>query len=143
MLKTHDHRLTGSRIDWSGHVIASYHRMSAIGTSRQFAAPQKSVAIGGIADIRPGSRASMTLANMRANGVRTLAAWWLGCGGGAGGRGCEALRRIVFGDGWRLLQRKPRPLGSGWPGGAGALRASRASCYGGGNPLLDATLRNT
>jgi hypothetical protein len=22
----------------------------------------------------------MTLANMRANGVRTLAAWWLGCG---------------------------------------------------------------
>src|SRR5450756_1422087 len=31
MLKTHDHRLTGSRIDWSGHVIASYHRMSAIG----------------------------------------------------------------------------------------------------------------
>jgi Transposase DDE domain len=37
---------------------------------------------------------------------------------GAGGRECEALRRIVFGDGWRLSQRKPRP--------------SRASCYGGG-----------
>ena len=31
-------------------------------------------------DIRPGSRASMTLANMRAKGVQTLAAWWLGCG---------------------------------------------------------------
>jgi len=29
------------------------------------------------ADIGPGSPASMTLGNMRANGVRTLAAWCL------------------------------------------------------------------
>src|SRR5450759_322046 len=35
-------------------------------------------AIGGIADIRPGSPASMTVGNMRANGVRTLAAWCRG-----------------------------------------------------------------
>jgi hypothetical protein len=45
---------------------------SAYGTSRHFAAPQKSVAIGGKADIRPGSSASMTLGNMRANGIRLL-----------------------------------------------------------------------
>src|SRR5450759_5529999 len=32
-------------------------------------------AIGVTADIGPGSPASMTLGNMRANGVRTLAAW--------------------------------------------------------------------
>jgi len=85
----------------------------------------------------------MTLANMRANARRVVArlrlqspsgsrrehlsgreaALMIWCRrlsralGGAGGRECEALRRIVFGDGWRLLQRKPRPLGSGWPGG--------------------------
>jgi hypothetical protein len=50
-----------------------------------FAAPQNSVAIGGIADIGPGSPASMTLGNMHANGVRTLAAWCLG-------RGCNHYR---------------------------------------------------
>ena len=33
--------------------------------------------IGLTADIGPGSPASMTLGNMRANGVRTLAAWCL------------------------------------------------------------------
>src|SRR5450759_1858980 len=48
-------------------------RLSSTLPSRHFAAPQKSVAIGGIADIRPGSRASMTLANMRANARRVVA----------------------------------------------------------------------
>jgi hypothetical protein len=62
------------RLSWWPLSFQTKCAMSALGTSRHFAAPQNLVVIGGIADIRPGSPASMTLGNMRQNGVRTLAA---------------------------------------------------------------------
>src|SRR5450631_2703697 len=62
----------------SGH--KPYFREDHFSGGRPFAAPQNLAAIGAIADIGPGSPASTTLGNMRANGVRTLAAWCLGHG---------------------------------------------------------------
>src|SRR5450756_2490988 len=74
MLKTHDHRLTGSRIDWSGHVIASYHRMSAIGVRREKAAlssgckptrqPLQPEAIGAVTEVTKWLKPSISVSRI-------------------------------------------------------------------------------